>query len=110
MFVSLNTDIYCIYSSAFTQVELRKKEQLTVSQQVIAEQEEELAEVTNELVETEQENTQLRQSMEKILEETDYIRQVTNHTCNALYTLFSSLIFNCCFHIYSLFVAVRFSG
>lgn len=83
--MSLNTDIYCIYSSALTQVELRKKEQLlecqseqlTVSQQVIAEQEEELAEVTKELVETEQKDTQLRQSMEKILEETDYIRQVT---------------------------------
>lgn len=62
------------------QVELRKKEQLlerqseqlSVSQRVIAEQEEELADVTKELKETERENTLLRQSIEKMLEETDY--------------------------------------
>lgn len=66
------------------QVELRKKEQqlerqseqLTVSHRVIAEQEEELAEVTKELQQTERENTRLRQSMEKMLEESDYSRQI----------------------------------
>lgn len=71
------------YTSAYEQVELRKKEQLlerqseqlSVSQWVIAEQEEELAEMTKELEQTERENTRLRQSMEKMLEETDYNRQ-----------------------------------
>lgn len=70
------------------QVELRKKEQLlerqseqlTVSQRVIAEQEEELAEVTKELKETEQENTRLRQSMEKMLGEGDYNRFILYST------------------------------
>lgn len=70
------------HTSACVQVELRKKEQLlerqseqlSVSQRVIAEREEELAEVTKELKETEWENTLLRQSMEKMLEETDYSR------------------------------------
>lgn len=54
----------------------RQSEQLSVSQRVIAEQEEELAEVTKELKETERENTRLRQSMEKMLysEETEYNR------------------------------------
>lgn len=64
------------------QVELRKKEQqlerqserLSVSQRVIAEQEEELAEVAKELEITERENTLLRESMEKILEENNYGR------------------------------------
>lgn len=64
------------------QVELRKKEQqlerqcerLSVSQRVIAEQEEELAEVAKELEISERENTLLRESMEKILEENNYGR------------------------------------
>lgn len=64
------------------QVELHKKEQqlerqserLSVSQRVIAEQEEELAEVAKELEITERENTLLRESMEKILEENNYSR------------------------------------
>ncbi|XP_029921867.1 outer dense fiber protein 2 isoform X2 [Myripristis murdjan] len=68
--------------SLLTEVELRRKEQLlerqseqlSVSQRVIAEQEEELAEVTKELEVTERENALLRQSMEKMLEETDYNR------------------------------------
>lgn len=63
-------------------MELRKKEQqlerqserLSVSQRVIAEQEEELAEVAKELEITERENTLLRESMEKILEENNYGR------------------------------------
>lgn len=66
------------------QVQLRKKEQLlerrseqlSVSQRVIAEKEEELAEVTKELEETEWENSRLRLSMEKMLEECDYNRQI----------------------------------
>lgn len=73
-----------ICTSVCIQVELRKKEQLlerqseqlSVSQRVIVEQEEELAEVTKELEETEWENIRLRQSMEKMLEETDYNRQI----------------------------------
>ncbi|XP_026153235.1 outer dense fiber protein 2 isoform X3 [Mastacembelus armatus] len=67
-------------SSLKNEVKLRKKEQLlerqleqlSVSQRVIAKQEEELAEVTKELEETEWENTRLRQSMEKMLEETEF--------------------------------------
>lgn len=67
------------YTSAYEQVELRKKEQLlerqseqlSVSQRVIAAQEEELAEVTKELEQTERENTRLRQSMDKMLEGAD---------------------------------------
>lgn len=63
-------------------MELRKKEQqlerqserLSVSQRVIAEQEEELAEVAKELEITERENTLLRESMEKLLEENRYGR------------------------------------
>jgi replicative DNA helicase len=51
-------------------VELRKKEQeLSVSQRVIAEQEEELAEVAKELEVTESENSRLRRSMELIMGE-----------------------------------------
>ncbi|KAM3874197.1 outer dense fiber protein 2 [Diretmus argenteus] len=69
-------------SSLKSEVELRRKEQLlerqseqlSVSQRVIAEQEDELAEVTKELEVTERENTRLRHSMEKMLEETDYAR------------------------------------
>lgn len=63
-------------------MELRKKEQqlerqserLSVSQRVIAEQEEELAEVAKELEITERENTLLRESVEKLLEENRYGR------------------------------------
>lgn len=74
----------CVHIYVCMQVELRKKEQqlerqseqLTVSHRVIAEQEEELAEVTKELQQTERENTRLRQSMEKMLEESDYSRQI----------------------------------
>lgn len=73
------------------QVELRKKEQLlerqseqlTVSQRVIAEQEEELAEVTKELKETEWENTRLRQSMEKMLEDGEYNRLTSYYYDNS---------------------------
>uniref|UniRef100_A0A7N8Y3U3 Outer dense fiber protein 2 n=1 Tax=Mastacembelus armatus TaxID=205130 RepID=A0A7N8Y3U3_9TELE len=71
-------------SSLKNEVKLRKKEQLlerqleqlSVSQRVIAKQEEELAEVTKELEETEWENTRLRQSMEKMLEETEFNRNI----------------------------------
>ncbi|KAI3361913.1 hypothetical protein L3Q82_012183, partial [Scortum barcoo] len=49
----------------------RQLEQLSVSQQMIVEQDKELAEVTKEQEETKCNNTQLRQSMEKTLEETD---------------------------------------
>ncbi|XP_068608775.1 outer dense fiber protein 2 [Brachionichthys hirsutus] len=64
------------------EVELRRKEQLlehrseqlSVSQRVIAKQEEELAGMTQELEETELENTRLRKSMEKMLEETEFNR------------------------------------
>lgn len=52
----------------------RQSERLSVSQRVIAEQEEELAEVAKELEFTERENTLLRESMEKILEENNYGR------------------------------------
>lgn len=52
----------------------RQSERLSVSQRVIAEQEEELAEVAKELEITERENTLLRESMEKILEENNYGR------------------------------------
>lgn len=73
-----------VCTSVSLQVELRKKEQLlerqseqlSVSQRVIVEQEEELAEVTKELEETERENTRLRHSMEKMLEGADYNRQI----------------------------------
>ncbi|XP_037835212.1 outer dense fiber protein 2 [Kryptolebias marmoratus] len=78
---SLMTEV----SSLKNEVELRRTQQLNVSQRVIAEQEEELAEqeeelakqeeelveVTQELQETERENTRLRRSMEKMLEEED---------------------------------------
>ena len=48
-------------------MELRKKEQeLSVSQRVIVEREEELAEVAKELQETESENCRLRRSMETV--------------------------------------------
>lgn len=46
----------------------RHWEQLSASQRLIADQEEELTEVTKELEATEKENTRLRQSMEKILD------------------------------------------
>uniref|UniRef100_A0A8C9W5P6 Outer dense fiber protein 2 n=1 Tax=Scleropages formosus TaxID=113540 RepID=A0A8C9W5P6_SCLFO len=51
-----------------------ESEQLSASQRVIREQEEELAEAAKELEVSEKENSRLRLSMEKIQEETDYTR------------------------------------
>lgn len=67
---------WCIYKSVSVQMERQKRkqmldrhwEQLSASQRLIADQEEELTEVTKELEATEKENTRLRQSMEKILD------------------------------------------
>ncbi|KAL4609565.1 outer dense fiber protein 2 [Arapaima gigas] len=61
-------------NSLKSEVELCKREQLTTSQRVIKEREEELAEVAKELEVSEQENSRLRLSMEKMQEETDYTR------------------------------------
>lgn len=59
------------------QVEMRKKEQqLSASQRVIQEQEDELVEFTKELVVTERENSRLRHSIEKMRDETDFTRFV----------------------------------
>ncbi|XP_028318589.1 outer dense fiber protein 2 [Gouania willdenowi] len=48
-----------------------RSEQMSVSRQVMVEQEEKLAHVTKELQQSEQENLHLRQSMEKMMEQAD---------------------------------------
>uniref|UniRef100_A0A8C2WY59 Outer dense fiber protein 2 n=1 Tax=Cyclopterus lumpus TaxID=8103 RepID=A0A8C2WY59_CYCLU len=65
---SLLTEVSSLRNEKKEQLLERQSEQLSVSQRVIAEQEEELAEVTEE-------NTRLRLSMEKMLEDTHHDRQ-----------------------------------